>query len=56
MELGEQRPDLAVDVAEEVHVGGAAVQPLVLHQQLPEQHLQLVLVAHDLQLREDRRT
>lgn len=39
-----------MNVAQEVHVGGAAVQPFVLHQELTEQHLRFVSLSHDLQL------
>lgn len=39
-----------MDVAEEVHVGGSAVEILVLHKELTEQHLRLVLLPHDLEL------
>lgn len=49
--LSEQLPDLSVNVAKEVHVGGSAVQAFVLHQELTEQHLRFVLLPHDLELR-----
>lgn len=49
--LSEQLPDLSVDVAKEVHVGGSAVQTFVLHQELTEQHLGFVFLPHDLELR-----
>lgn len=48
--LGEQLPDFPVNVAQEVHIGGAAMQAFVLHQELTEQHLQFVSLPHDLQL------
>lgn len=49
--LGEQLPDLSVNVAKEVQVGGATVQTFILHQELTEQHLWLVPLPHDLKLR-----
>lgn len=48
--LGEELPDFSVNVAKEVHVGSSAVQALVLHQELAEQHLRLVFLPHDLKL------
>lgn len=45
--LSEQLPDLSVNVAKEVHVGGASVQTFVLHQELTEQHLWFVFLPHD---------
>lgn len=51
--LSEQLPDLSVDVAKEVHVGGSAVQAFVLHQELTEQHLGFVFLPHNLELREE---
>lgn len=53
--LSEQLPDLSVDVAEEVHVGGSTVQTFVLHQELAEQHLWFVFLPHDLELREKKK-
>lgn len=50
--LSEQLPDLSVDVAEEVHVGGAAVQALILHQELTEEQLGFVLLPHNVELRD----
>ena len=52
--LGEQLSDLAVDVAQEVHVRGAAVETLILHQLLPEQNLGPVLLTHHQNLGEGR--
>lgn len=46
----EQLADALVQAAQEVHVGRASVQPLVLHQQLPEHHLRLLSLLHDHQL------
>lgn len=46
----EQLADALVQAAQEVHVGRASVQPLVLHQQLPECHLRLLSLLHDHQL------
>lgn len=54
--LGEQLPDLSVDVAEEVHVGGSAVQAFILHQELTEQHLRFVFLPHDLELRGEQKS
>lgn len=45
--LSEQLPDLSVNVAKEVHVGGASMQTFVLHQELTEQHLWFVLLPHN---------
>ena len=38
-------------VAQEVHVGGAAVHALVLHQEVVEPRLQLVTLTHNCQLK-----
>lgn len=46
----EQLADALVQAAQEVHVGRAPVQPLVLHQPLPERHLRLLSLLHDHQL------
>lgn len=54
--LGEQLPDLSVNVAEEIHVGGSTVQTLILHQKLTEQHLHFVFLPHDLQLQRDKKS
>lgn len=48
--LSEDLSDLAVDVAQEVHVGGSTVEPLVLHQVLAEQQLRPVFLLHDQKL------
>lgn len=48
--LSEQLPDLSVNIAKEVHVGGSTVQALILHQELTEQHLRFVLLPHNLEL------
>lgn len=53
--LSEQLPDLSVNVAKEVHVGGSTVQAFVLHQELTEQHLRFVFLPHDLELRGEPR-
>lgn len=50
LKLSEQLPDLSVNVAEEVHVGGTAVHTFVLHQALTEQNLWLVPLPHDDEL------
>lgn len=50
--LAEQLPDLLVHVAEEVHVGGSARVVLVLHQEVLEDELQLVILFHHHQLGE----
>ncbi len=53
--LSEQLPDLSVNVAKEVHVGSAAVQTFILHQELTEQHLWFVPLPHDLELRGEKK-
>lgn len=50
MVLSEDLSDLAVDIAQEVHVGGATVEPLVLYQVLAEHNLRPVLLLHNHEL------
>lgn len=54
--LGEQLPDLSVNVAKEVHVGSCAMQPFILHQELTEQHLWFVLLPHNMELNMGKNT
>lgn len=46
----EQGPDLFVEVAEEVDVGGAAFRGAVFHQELPEEELGFVPLTDDVEL------
>lgn len=48
--LGEQLPDFSVQKSKEVHVGISTMQVLILHQELTEQHLWLVLLPHNVEL------
>lgn len=48
--LSEQLPDLSVNVAKEVHVGGTTVQTFIFHQELAEQYLWFVPLPDDLEL------
>lgn len=46
--LGEQLPDFSVEKSKKVHVGISTMQVLILHQELTEQHLRLVLLPHNV--------
>ena len=52
--LGKNVPDLLVYVAQEVHVGGAAIGAFVLHKEVVEPWLQLVPLTHNCQLRKKK--